>query len=220
MNKNKDYIQNIDNAERRFFVAPVTIEKREGEDQSHDVVGHAALYGKRANIGNMFEEEISAGAFDDILNDDVRCLFNHDPNYVLARSSNGQGTLRLSIDEAGLRYSYKTPNRTYALDLEDAIRTGDISQSSFAFKVKDDVWTERSGDIPLRTITKMERIYDVAPVTYPAYQDATVGKRSLEGFRAINIEVQDPKTIEQNNERAEAFDVYDAQYQFNLNKSK
>lgn len=219
MSKNKDYIQNIDNAERRFFVAPVTIETREGETESHDVVGHAALYGKRANIGNMFEEEIDKGAFDDILNDDVRCLFNHDPNYVLARSTNGKGTLSLTVDELGFRYSYKTPNRSYALDLEDAIRTGDISQSSFAFKVKEDVWTERSGDIPLRSIKKFERIYDVAPVTYPAYQDATVGKRSLEAFKAEQIPVIDPQTIN-NNERAETFDVHDAQYQFNKNNSK
>jgi HK97 family phage prohead protease len=61
--------------------------------------------------------------------------FNHDPNYILARSKEG-GTLKLEVDATGLKYSYDSPKRSYANDLLDAIDQGDVSQSSFAFKIK------------------------------------------------------------------------------------
>lgn len=179
METKKDYIQNIEGAERRFFLTPATIEKRaDGEDGSI-IEGYAALFNKRTDLGWM-QEEILPGAFDDVLNDDVRCLFNHNPNYVLARSVNGKGTLELFIDNSGLKYRYTTPNRTFAKDLEDAIDKGDVSQSSFAFSVKESIWIENEGEKDLRQIKKLERLYDVAPVTYPAYQDTSVAKRSYE----------------------------------------
>ena len=201
MNKEKDYIQNIENAERRFVVAPVTIETRTEGDNTQDVIeGYALKFNSETTIGNYFREEVLPGSVDDVLNDDVRCLFNHDANYVLARSNKGEGTLKLSADETGLKYSYTTPNRSYAKDLEDAIRTGDVSQSSFAFSIEEENWIERDGELPLRQITKLKRLYDVSPVTYPAYADATVGKRSLETLqKAKDLEVNE--SHEQTNEQ-------------------
>jgi len=70
----------------------------------------------------------------------VRCLFNHDPNYILARCVNGVGTLALSVDAVGLKYSYTTPDRSYAEDLANAIASGDVSQSSFAFEIAEEEW--------------------------------------------------------------------------------
>jgi HK97 family phage prohead protease len=175
MSKPKDYIENIENAERRFFVAPVTIETRTEDDSEVSVIeGYAATFNSRTEIGSWFEEEILPGAFDDVLNDDVRCLFNHDPNFVLARSVNGQGTLTLSVDATGLKYRYETPNVSYANDLAENIKLGNVSQSSFAFRAKEVIWREVSDDLDLRQIVKVERLYDVAPVTYPAYQDTSV----------------------------------------------
>lgn len=223
MSKQKDYIQNIENAERRFFVAPVTVEKRnDSEDGPAVIEGYAAKFNSRTQIGSWFEEEILPGAFDDVLNDDVRCLFNHDPNYVLARSVDGQGTLTLSVDAEGLKYRYETPNVSYAEDLAENIRLGNVSQSSFAFRAKEVVWRELSDDMDLRQIVKIERLYDVAPVTYPAYQDTSVAKRSYDEFKASELDVTDPEELTQKNQsqkRAETFDVFDAQYQFNKNKS-
>lgn len=184
MAKNKDYIENIENAERRFFVAPVTIEKREDEADGPSVIeGYAANFNSRTKIGSWFEEEILPGAFDDVLNDDVRCLFNHNPDYVLARSVDGQGTLTLSVDEKGLKYRYETPNVSYANDLAENIKLGNVSQSSFAFRAKEVIWREVSDDLDLRQIVKVERLYDVAPVTYPAYQDTSVASRSLDSYK-------------------------------------
>lgn len=198
MSQNKDYIGQIDAAERRFFNTEVTIEKRDDSNEPQLIEGMAALYNNRTKIGDWFEEEILPGAFDDVLNDDVRCLFNHNPNFPLARSKNGVGTLKLELTDQGLRYSYKTPDRTFARDLEDAIATGDVTGSSFAFRIKEEKWITRDNDVELRQIIKFERLYDVAPVTYPAYPDASVGKRSLDSFRTSNIEVKAEEVVSKN----------------------
>lgn len=202
MEKNKDYIDAIDNAERRFFVAPVTIEKREDSEDGPSVIeGYAAKFNSRTQIGSWFEEEILPGAFDDVLNDDVRCLFNHNPDYVLARSVNGQGTLTLSVDSTGLKYRYETPNVSYANDLAENIRLGNVSQSSFAFRAKEVVWRELSDELDLRQIVKVERLYDVAPVTYPAYQDTSVAQRSMDSYkqeRAKSLDVNNEEELNEN----------------------
>lgn len=182
----KDYIENIEGAERRFFeVGTGQIEVR-ADGEKTTVSGIAAVVNKRTSLG-YWDEMIMPGAFEGRLNDDIRALFNHDPNFILARSVNGVGTLRLGLDSAGnLTYEYETPKRSWALDVLDAINAGDISQSSFAFRVKEQAWelaAQGSKENDLRKILKMERLYDVAPVTYPAYPDASVGTRSLDAVR-------------------------------------
>lgn len=185
MSKEKDYVKAMDqDAERRFFVAPVTIEKRadeETEQKFYEIEGFALKFNQRTNLG-WFDEEILPGACDDVMNDDVRCLFNHNPNYILARSVDGKGTLTLELVTEGLKYRYITPNRSFALDLQDAIEAGDVSQSSFAFRASEVVWVEKEGENELRQIKKIERLYDVSPVTYPAYQDTSVAKRSFDAL--------------------------------------
>lgn len=180
MKENKDYIGDIEGAERRYVSHDV---EYRADESGSTIEGVAAVVNKRTDLG-WFEEEIMTGAFDNVLKDDVRALFNHDPNFVLARSNKGKGTLKLSIAENGdLRYSYKTPDRTFARDLEDAIKSGDVSQSSFAFSIKEQTWIERSGEPDLRQITEVKQLFDVSPVTYPAYQDTSVAKRSFDSIK-------------------------------------
>jgi HK97 family phage prohead protease len=100
---------------------------------------------------------------------------------LLART--GSGTLTLSVDERGLRYEFDAPNTTAGNDLLEMLKRGDVSQSSFAFTVKDEKWDEVKAEMPIRTITKVKRLYDVSPVTYPAYPDTTVAKRSLDAAK-------------------------------------
>lgn len=186
MENNNDYIQSIsETAERRFFASEVRAEKRETESEKTNTVieGYAAKFEKETVIGTWFREKISTGAFDDVLNDDVRCLFNHNPNFVLARCKKGKGTLTLAIDDVGLKYSYETPDRQYARDLENAIEMGDVSESSFAFEIGEQTWHEVEGELPLRDIKRFNVLYDVAPVTYAAYADTEVAKRSLGEFK-------------------------------------
>lgn len=182
----KDYITEIKDAERRFFdISESNIEVR-ADGEKTIVKGIAAVVNKRTSLG-YWDEMIIPGAFEGRLNDDIRALFNHDPNFILARSVNGKGTLTLGIDSIGnLTYEYETPKRSWALDVLDAINAGDISQSSFAFRVKEQAWElaeKGSKANDLRKILKFEQLYDVAPVTYPAYPDASVGTRSLDAVR-------------------------------------
>lgn len=217
MATDKDYIKNIEGAERRFVTEPVTIQQRADEDTEAPAVieGYAFKFNKVTTIGSWFKEEILPGAADGLLIDDIRCLFNHDPNLILARSENGKGTLTLEIDSIGLKYSYTTPDRTYAKDLEDAIKSGDVSQSSFSFKADEVIWKDGAdGELDLRQIKKFKKLYDVSPVTYPAYVDTTVGKRTFENHIS-DIEVKEAQIIEKNKR---AFNTFSARHKFNKNK--
>lgn len=155
-----------------------TVELRqEGEDQYFE--GYAAKFNSRTELWPNVFEEIAVGAFDDVLNDDVRALFNHDQNWILGRTKSG--TMQITVDAIGVKYRIKyNPNDPDHVRAMEKVRREDVTQSSFAFDIKDETWSKLDGDKRLRTITKLERWYDVAPVTYPAYQDTTVAARSLE----------------------------------------
>jgi uncharacterized protein len=176
----KDYIRKIDeNAERRFFDPKMEV-RSEGE--SRMIEGVAAVVGKTTNMG-WYDEEIARGAFDDVLGDDVVALFNHDPNLPLARSTaKGDGKLEIFIGNQGdLMYRFKAPNTSIGNDLLENIKNEVINKSSFAFRIKEEDWIfgdEGKKVNDKRIIKKMERLYDVSPVTSPAYADTSVAARS------------------------------------------
>jgi HK97 family phage prohead protease len=193
----KDYIKSMnEKAERRFFQSEVRAMQPapvDGEDMNEVfpvISGYAAKFNSDTVIGCYWKytERIAPGAFDDVLLQDVRCLFNHDPNYILARSVNGAGTLKLEVDGVGLKYTYTTPDVSYAEDLAESIALGNITQSSFAFEVAEESWTygENEGDMDVRTIMKFKTLYDVSPVTYPAYEDTEVAEESRSAFKNID----------------------------------
>ena len=101
------------------------------------------LYNSDSENMGGFYEQIAPGAFRDVMGDDVRAYLNHDENRLLGRVSSG--TLAISSDERGLYYEVKMPNTTYANDLIELMKRGDINQSSFAFLIGDDYWEERNG---------------------------------------------------------------------------
>lgn len=149
------------------------------------VAGYAAKFNVRSDPLGGFVEIIEPGAFDDVLGNDVVALFNHDPSQVLARSS--AGSLKLSIDETGLRYEFALADDECSRRVAAFINDGRVRQSSFAFDVASggDRWERQADGSVLRTITKFSRLYDVSPVTYPAYPDATVALRSAAFEEAV-----------------------------------
>ena len=168
------------NENERRFAEPGLIEIRKQDAKSDRVEGYAAVFNSTTNLG-AFDERIAPGAFDDVLNDDIRILFNHDANFPLARSNKGQGTAKIWIDDKGLKYSFKPGSQSYARDLVEAIERGDVSQSSFGFTIKDQEWEHRDGR-DIRTITKLNTLFDLSPVTMPAYTDTAVALRSKENI--------------------------------------
>lgn len=179
------------------------------EHEGRKIRGYAAVYGSDSEWMGGFYEQIEAGAFDDVLDNDVRAYFNHDENLILGRVSSG--TLRISTDKKGLYYEVDLPKTTYADDLIELMKRGDINQSSFAFLIDRDRWEERDGKT-YRIIEKVSRLLDVSPVSQPAYPDATseLMERDLkqepeEQVEAVASEEEVPAEVETTEE---ASDIY------------
>lgn len=164
------------------------VEIRTDSEGRKVIVGYAAKFNVRSQNLGGFVEQIDRHAFDGVLNDDVRALFNHDPNMVLGRTKSG--TLKLFVDDIGLRYEISPPDTIWANDLIKSMERGDINQSSFAFIVdyenNGDSWEyDEDNDLYIRTILKVKRLYDVSPVTYPAYEqtESIIAQRSLDKIK-------------------------------------
>lgn len=161
--------------ERRFFpVAEIRAAEIDGESR---IVGYAAVYNSMSEDLGGFREIVLPGFFDDVLADDIRSLYNHNPNLVLGRTTNG--TLSVGSDELGLRFTVTPPDTSYARDLATLLRRGDVNQTSFSWDTEEDRWEERPDGSIVRYLVKARRLYDVGPVTFPAYPMTSVQMRSM-----------------------------------------
>jgi len=185
---NNRSIKNYNNMEKRIYNVETRIDSN--EEGKEMVVGHASVYNSRSEFMGFYEY-IAPGAFTQELidNSDVRALINHDANFILARSKNGKGTLSLNADEKGLAYSYELPETSYGKDLGINLKNGNISQSSFAFTISEggDEWSTDDNGNDIRTINKIEKLFDISSVVYPAYSqaesDLEVAQRGLAEYK-------------------------------------
>lgn len=174
--------------ERRFLPREgATFELRADDDQ-RQLVGYAAVFydGTRATEYELWPgvvERIMSGAFKNALKrpDDVRGLVNHEPDNLIGRTA--AKTLKLKTDKRGLQYEVDLPDTQVGRDLAVNVERGDMSGSSFAFRVEDEgvKWkkekTEEGYTLEIREIRSVE-LFDVGPVTYPAYESTTTGLRA------------------------------------------
>lgn len=167
--------------ERRIQCKEVRLDDSTGKPS---IRGYAAVFNQLSEDLGGFREQLSTGAFSDAIgNSDVRALINHDPNLVLAR--NKSATLAMREDSTGLYVEITPPDTQAARDLIELMKRGDVNQMSFAFTVgrEDQTWT-RDGTGPwLRTIKKVQRLFDVSVVTYPAYPQTSAAVRALEDLQ-------------------------------------
>lgn len=168
--------------ERRSFAA--TIELREDGGKPR-IVGHAAVFNSLSENLGGFREQILPGAFlEAIEKDDVRALFNHDSNIILGR--NLAKTLELKEDSRGLAIDVIAPETQLVRDMVlEPIRRGDISQMSFGFMVRPGGvdWAQDDDGNIVRTLKRL-RLFDVSPVTFPAYPQTDVALRELRDWRS------------------------------------
>ncbi len=161
--------------ERRAF--QMNLEVRSDGDKPPKIVGYAAVFNSLSENLGGFREIIKPGAFKNaILKDDIRALWNHDPNYVLGR--NKSGTLKLEEDDKGLRIEIEPPDTTFAKDLMESMRRGDVDQMSFGFVTKSDRWGMENGET-IRELHEVD-LFDVSIVTYPAYTATSANVRSVQ----------------------------------------
>lgn len=168
-NTNKEVRATIDGLEVRKHTY-------DHDKEGRTLTGYAIKFDDITTIGGQFEERVADTALDGVDMTNTFALYNHDWNAPLGRSGKN---LSLEMDETGLRVSLDLPNTTAANDLAELVDTGIVGGMSFGFTVADDAWEDRDG-MPLRTINKIDELYEVTFTPIPAYPTTEVGLRSLE----------------------------------------
>jgi HK97 family phage prohead protease len=188
--------------ERRFLAVELTgLELRAGTDASQpaQLVGYAAVFNQPTLIRDWFsewEETIAPGAFRKTLGEaDIRALFNHDPSLVLGR--NKAGTLLLSEDTRGLHTTITPPDSEWGRPVVEAVKRGDVSGMSVALQVVKEtwVWPKTRKETTKRTILEA-RLFDVSPVTFPAYETTSIAARANGSVGAGTTEAETEDVIE------------------------
>ncbi len=176
--------------EKRYLAVDAAhIELRDAGEGLPELVGYAAVFDSPSEEFGFGEwkwiEQIRRGAFKRSLadGDDVRALVDHDPSRLLGR--NKADTLELREDKQGLHVVIQPPDTSVGRDTLELIRRGDLSQMSFAFQVREQIWTEKQDEPSLREIVDA-KLFDVSVVTYPAYPDTSIGLRSLRAALEIS----------------------------------
>ena len=171
--------------ERRIL--PINAEVRAaGDGKPAMISGYAARFNELSVVlYGMFRERIAPGAFTETLaSDDIRSLWNHNADYVLGRNKNG--TLRLQEDDTGLFMEVDPPDTQAGRDALISVQRGDVNQQSFMFDVQpdgDDWYEDAEGQI-IRMLKRV-RLYEVSPVTFPAYPQTSAearGENKIEGL--------------------------------------
>jgi HK97 family phage prohead protease len=156
-------------------------EQRAGEQAAvsgRTLIGYAAVFNSRTEIGPDIFEEVMPGAFTDALKqDDVRLTVNHDPSQLLART--GSRTLQLAQDAHGLRIMAELPDTQLGADVRELVARGDLTGMSFRFVTPptQQTWTSLPDGSELRTLQAL-RLIDVTVATFPAYPDTAVALRT------------------------------------------
>lgn len=185
----------MENLEKRSLNSDFEI--RSEKDGNVVVEGYAARFEDETVIGGRFAERIARGAFDGADMTNTVALFNHDWNMPLARVGRG---LELEVDDKGLKYRFELGNQSYAKDLAENIRMGNVSTSSFGFTISDDSWESREDGVNLRVINEVETLFDVSPTTQGAYPTTEVALRSMEAFLDEGVEAELRKLEEEDEE--------------------
>lgn len=170
----------------RRFVMGAQVRAKKGADKPA-IEGYGAVFGQDYVLYEdsryRIVERVMPGAFKRVLDEkqDTRCLFNHDADNVLGRSTNN--TLRMAEDKDGLHFENDLDLRTtVGQNVQAFVERGDVSGCSFAFTVSKQTWRDEKGDdgkqISTREIDEIDQLYDVGPVTYPAYTGTSVAARA------------------------------------------
>jgi len=160
-------------------------------DDSRTIEGYAVVFNERSvflpdwNKGRMVEEVMLPGSITEelIAKSDIVANIDHDNSRMVARALNGEGSLRLSLDEHGLKFSYEAPLTNDGETVLQGVRRGDFRGCSFAYTCDEDtgVHYEKSDKDPralIRYVDEVNGLYDVSVVIHPAYPQTNVASRA------------------------------------------
>lgn len=165
--------------EIRKFIA-TNLETRTEENSSEKIIsGYINKFNTRSQYMGFYEE-VANGAFDKTLADghNIYAMYNHNSDKILG--STRSGSLKLNVDNIGLHFELRiNPNISYANDIAELVKSGDLEGCSFGFWVTDDEWTYTEDKVDLRIIKEVELI-EVTITPFPAYLDSEASCRSFE----------------------------------------
>lgn len=154
--------------------------------------GYAAVFGAIYELWPGATESIDPHAFDEALNDDVRCLIDHETHLVLGR--NKSGSCQLGIDGHGLWFDDLINDQdSDATNLYARVMRGDVSGCSFGFDILEEE-TERRPDGSVHWTIKKVKLYEISICTFPAYEATSVEARRRDFETIRRREVEDWKT--------------------------
>ncbi len=197
------------NIETRFFTAPETRAKVVNE-QTRTIRGYGIVFNSESAIlyerGRKFREVIRPEAVNSVTSKRRLCMHNHKSERLLGNTN--AGTMRTGTDSIGEWYETDLPEGPTGTDVFESIKRGDTEGSSFQFTVAEggEKWSVRDG-MAYREITKFEEIYEMGPVSEPAYPgtaSAGLSARSLEMLLMIKIEdkEEEPEEMEPESDMA------------------
>jgi uncharacterized protein len=161
-----------------------------GSNSSRQIEGYGIVFNSESRDLGGFKEVILPGAVDGVIDrSDILVLMNHDMSRgVLARSVNGKGSLKLTVDKKGVRYAFEAPSFDLGNELVEGVRRADIRASSFAFTVAQggDKWIKQGDGTYLRTISKFDALFDMSPCYREAYEDTNIALRNLSEVRKVD----------------------------------
>lgn len=171
---------------------PAAFETRE-ENGMGIIEGRPVVLNSVTDLG-FCDEVIDSRALTGTDLTDVRLCLNHVTDYVYARSrqNNGNSTMQLFVDEAGLRFvaSLNIESSPKAQDYYSAVKRGDMDKMSFMFSIDGYEWENLESDHPTRRITKIGTIYEISAVTFPAYNSTSIEARDASVLESIRRELE------------------------------
>lgn len=209
--------------ERRAFTFDVRTNQ---DDRGKYIEGRPIVYGKETVIGEMFREEICAGALDKTDLTDVRFLVNHDTSKIpLARSrhNNENSTMQLKVDEKGLqiRAYMDVENNAEAKALYSAVERRDITGMSFLFGVTKERWEDLKKELPKRFIEEISTVIEVSAVTFPAYEDTEITARNKEALESAKRALESARpAVDTAGDESEGLDSRKEESELQLLKEK
>ncbi|WP_073346070.1 HK97 family phage prohead protease [Bacteroides congonensis] len=180
------------------------------EQNDNIIEGYAIRFNCTSNVlydkekRRFFREIIDREAINQELidNSDIKFLFNHDKERLLARRNRGTGSLNVELREDGVYFSFEIPNTTVGGDLKEMIKRGEVTTCSFAFVDGDSIeWDFSNREVPTRTVKSIRGLFDLSAVFDAAYSQTEISCRSLNEMIEAQTQTDETWKQELNNYR-------------------
>lgn len=186
--------------EKQYRCKPISFRTEKRENGEMTATGTAILYNEEIILwkdGVLEEHEVilPRAAADSLQNDDWRAVWNHKNDIVLGRIS--VGTLEAEDTEQGVNVTIHFPDTEEGRSKFETVRRGDVDQMSFAFipeEFKEEKIVEENVTIYKTIISKM-RVFEVSPVTFPAYEKTSISARKEMRKQQLESEASEKKQV-------------------------